>query len=198
MDDDKPNDQLVREVAQSILDMDAANPDWFLEEAMKIRKLSLELELARHQQEKWKGTREERKSKFDSGRSHIKTINKGSAPLKSILKKRVEDTTVETPTGDAAPAAEPVLESSTVESSTISAGDKLVHLAGEVGDLSKEVTELWTFFPVALDSMTKRMEILRKDNNDLIEALEEQKQKNESLEKRLAEMEAWVAAQKKV
>jgi len=45
------------------------NPDWFLEEAVKVNKLSLELELARHEEEKWKGTREERKSKFDSRRS---------------------------------------------------------------------------------------------------------------------------------
>ena len=38
----------------------------------------------------------------------------------------------------------------------------LVHLANEVGDMSKEVTELWTFFPQALDTMTKRMELLKK------------------------------------
>ena len=59
MDDDKTNDQFLSEVAQTIHDMDAAvghttrvskpytdpmqNPDWFLEEAMKINKLSLEL-----------------------------------------------------------------------------------------------------------------------------------------------------------
>jgi len=38
----------------------------------------------------------------------------------------------------------------------------LVHLANEVGDLTKEVTELWTFFSEVLDSMTKRMELLKK------------------------------------
>ena len=36
---------------------------------MRINKLSLELELARHEEEKWKGAREERKSKFDARRS---------------------------------------------------------------------------------------------------------------------------------
>lgn len=45
------------------------NPDWFIKEAMEIRKLSLELELARHEEEKWKGFREERRNKFDSRRS---------------------------------------------------------------------------------------------------------------------------------
>jgi len=84
-----------------------------------------------------------------------------------------------------------------VDASTNSAGDMLAHLAKEVGDMSKEVTELWNFHTEALDSITKRMGLLRKDNNDLIEALQEQKQKNESLEKRLVEMEAWVKAQKK-
>jgi len=84
-----------------------------------------------------------------------------------------------------------------VDYSTNSAGDMLAHLTREVGALSKEVTELWNFHTEALDSISKRMGMLRKDNNDLIEALQEQKQKNESLEKRLVEMEAWVKAQKK-
>ena len=34
--------------------------------ALKIQKLSLELELARHNAEKWEGTREQRKHKYDS------------------------------------------------------------------------------------------------------------------------------------
>jgi len=38
----------------------------------------------------------------------------------------------------------------------------LVHLANEVGDMSKEVNELWIYFSEALDSMTKRMEMLKK------------------------------------
>lgn len=143
--------------------------------------------------------------------------------MKSTLKKH-SDPAEEAPAENTFVVAPPANKPSTTGPSEGSTGDMVVQLAGEVSALSGEVTELWDFFTQTLDTMTKHMDLLRKDNNDFIEALHEQKQENdkmgkalneqkketeslkdalkdeqkktESLEKRLAEMEAWVKDQK--
>lgn len=51
---------------------------------MKIQKLSLELELARRNAEKWEGTREERKSKFDSRSIVSLPLNLPGLPLTRV------------------------------------------------------------------------------------------------------------------
>lgn len=52
-----------------------------------MHKLSLELELTRHQAEKWDSTREERKSEFDSRRSVILLLHCLLHPLTRIAEK---------------------------------------------------------------------------------------------------------------
>ncbi|KAG9511896.1 hypothetical protein KCV07_g9853, partial [Aureobasidium melanogenum] len=173
MADDKPNDQLVREVARSILNMDAANPERFLKETMKMQKLSLELELARHQAEKWEGTREERKSEFDSRRS-IKSTTKVPAAV--------------TPLDD--PAIVEVISEAT--------RGVVMQLGLEVGALSGQVNDMVAFIPAAINMMKNKIEKAEEENEKVKNALEEQMEKVERLEKRMKKVESLEKGMEKV